>query len=116
MVDQFPTLFDECAFKYDDVIQMGSWNGGVWCWKFLRCEEVLGREASCEFHDLSALLQWISPVINTNDVILWPFDKSKAFTVRSCYELWNHLQGSTVMNDARKLGLSVIRGHKFRRN
>lgn len=70
-------------FKEDVVNRMGSWSGDIWSWKLIRGEEVLVMKAYKELVELQELLHGICPIVNSADLIIWPFDKSKCFIVRS---------------------------------
>lgn len=83
LVELYPMMYQEIAFKNDIVHSMGSWRGNTWSWDFIRAQELLGQEASTELAELQYLLLYTELQVNSEDVILWPFDVSKFFTVSS---------------------------------
>lgn len=73
-------------------------------------KKCLGSEVVGELQDLLSMLHGVNPVMHSADVIVWRYDKSKAFTVSSCYA--NFLQPSDVIDleGLRKIGLRIIWG------
>ncbi|XP_058760640.1 uncharacterized protein LOC131633987 [Vicia villosa] len=87
LAELYPMLYQETIFKSATVDRLGSWRGNCWDWEVIRAYEVLGQEASLELAELQNMLLGIEVKANLEDVIVWPYDVSKCFTVRSCYKL-----------------------------
>ncbi|XP_058746316.1 uncharacterized protein LOC131619210 [Vicia villosa] len=87
---------------------MGYWRGNVWFWTVIRAEEVLGLDAITELEELRILLRDVNLRRNVEDVLIWPFDASKCFTVRSCYNIIMQDLGVAVPEDGFGQGLKVI--------
>ncbi|XP_058775501.1 uncharacterized protein LOC131649761 [Vicia villosa] len=67
-------------------------------------------DASIELQELKVLLQDIHLNAAVADVIIWLFDSSKVFTVKSWYALLMQEQGEVDLEDGRKQGLNWIWG------
>ncbi|XP_058741662.1 uncharacterized protein LOC131614050 [Vicia villosa] len=120
LVVLYPSLYQETTFKEDTMKNMGYWRGESWCWNVIKAEEVLGLEATAELEELQDLLMDNTLNFNCEDVIIWPFDASKCFTVRSCYKLLMQAHGNAELEISSGQGLKAIweaqpnfDGHKF---
>ncbi|XP_058742639.1 uncharacterized protein LOC131615166 [Vicia villosa] len=80
-------------------------------WRIKDGEEVYGREACFELIELGDLLYDIVPYEqNPDDVIIWPFDKSKRYSVKSFYNILNLSIRGVELEEHRKMGLGFIWG------
>ncbi|XP_058763551.1 uncharacterized protein LOC131636998 [Vicia villosa] len=82
---QFPALFNEINFKNISVFNVGFWNGDIWEWKLIHGEEVLGRDTSREYMKLKLCMVGIGPTASAKDRLIWPYESSNCFSVKSCY-------------------------------
>ncbi|XP_058783282.1 uncharacterized protein LOC131657957 [Vicia villosa] len=112
LADQFPGLYAEISNKFDTVSSMGNWNNNVWSWNIIQSEEVLGLEATGEYSDLVQVLLGIQPRQNIIDLVVWPFENSRVFTVKSCYRLLMQVQGEADLEDSQKCALKIIWGSR----
>ncbi|XP_058774290.1 uncharacterized protein LOC131648556 [Vicia villosa] len=87
---------------------MVSWTDGVWCWNVVRVHEVLGRQASVEMTELNTMLVDVQLTTNGDDDVVWPFDVSKCYTVRSGYQLLLQQQQEGELDSGRRQGLEYI--------
>ncbi|XP_058758447.1 uncharacterized protein LOC131631698 [Vicia villosa] len=87
---------------------MGYWLGDKWCWNVTKAHKVLAQQASVEMADLYTLLMDVNLNANSEDVIVWPFDVSKCYTVRSGYDLLQQQQQGGELDICRKQGLEYI--------
>lgn len=65
-------------------------------------------EATKELAELQVLLTGIGPDDNKTDSFIWPYDISKYFTVRPCYDNLNFSLGTEALGDGLKVGMSII--------
>ncbi|XP_058782818.1 uncharacterized protein LOC131657437 [Vicia villosa] len=104
----FPRLYLESGLKHDTVQDMGFWLGDNWCWKVIKAQEVLRQQAIVELTDLHTLLADVALSSNNEDVIVWPFDVSKCYTVRSGYNFLQQDQEGGGLDTGIKQGPELI--------
>ncbi|CAK8535432.1 unnamed protein product [Lathyrus sativus] len=84
---------------------MGVWLDGSWSWQLDLNLEDANVSLIQEYHELSELLLEFCPVTRQNDSIIWPFCKSKTFSVLSCYDRLSCLLDGGVLDDECRLAL-----------
>lgn len=104
----FPFLFEQVMFKEIEVSKMGVWVEGDWCWKLRQGEEVFGRETVEEYDELMAVLVGVFPQVNTPDLFVWPYNRNKCYTVKSCYEILNVQRGMEIVAAGTLEGMNII--------
>ncbi|XP_058775310.1 uncharacterized protein LOC131649567 [Vicia villosa] len=87
---------------------MGRWGCDGWQWRIRNGEDVYGCEASKELAELEDIWQGYQPVPQGVDVIVWPFENSKNFSVKSLYKLLNHSVRGVDVDNQRAEGLRNV--------
>lgn len=83
MKEAFPEAFARAMDMGDNIADEGSWFNGEWSWKNLYNSDISATDAATQVDEINRILADIEP--HEEDDYIWLADKSKGFTINSCY-------------------------------
>ncbi|XP_058750774.1 uncharacterized protein LOC131623773 [Vicia villosa] len=98
----------EIGVNNGSVGSKGVWHPAGWRWRVKSGFEILGWEASEELEEPNMMLLGISPTANITDLVIWPFDSFKGFTVKPMYAILNQVSSEAGVEPRRNLGFRTI--------